>query len=90
MSKKIIVYGNPDCPDCVRLKELFDKEGIVYGYVDILAGLGHLKRFLKVRDGNACFESYIQNNKIGIPAVVVDGEVYAEVKVDGIDLSLFK
>ena len=33
--KKVIVYGSPMCPHCVEAKEILDKEGIRYGYVDI-------------------------------------------------------
>lgn len=92
MSKKVILYGNADCPDCVVLKELFDREGIRYGYVDVLGGLGHFKKFLLLRDKHReAFEEIIANEKIGIPALVVDDEaVFAEVKAEGLDLSLFR
>ena len=44
--KKVIVYGSPMCPHCVEAKEILEKEGIRYGYVDITAGMAHLKKFL--------------------------------------------
>ena len=92
MSKKVIVYGTPSCPDCVVLKDLFDKEGIHYGYVDILSGLGHLKKFLNLRDSYAgVFKTVTDNLKIGIPAVVVDDtEVYAELLTTAPDFDLEK
>ncbi|NLT58363.1 MAG: glutaredoxin [Clostridiales bacterium] len=92
MSKKVIVYGNQGCPDCVKLKELFDREGIRYGEVDVLAGLGHFKKFLLLRDTHKeAFGPIIAQGKIGIPAVVVDDtDVYAELKADEADLSLFR
>ena len=94
MSKKVIVYGTPACPDCVNLTELFDREGVHYGYVNILEGLGHLKKFLNVRDANAdVFKEVTDALKIGIPAVVVDDTtVYAELKTGApdFDLAAFK
>ena len=94
MSKKVIMYGTPSCPDCVVLKDLFDAEGVHYGYVDILEGLGHLKKFLNVRDSHAdVFKKITDALKIGIPAVVVDdADVYAELKPtdDGFDIAKFK
>ena len=48
--KKVIVYGSPMCPHCVEAKEILEKEGIRYGYVDITAGMAHLKKFLALRD----------------------------------------
>ena len=40
--KKVIVYGSPMCPHCVEAKEILDKEGIRYCYVDITADRAHL------------------------------------------------
>lgn len=31
----IIMYGTTWCPDCVRAKKFFDKNDIVYKYIDI-------------------------------------------------------
>ena len=94
MSKKVIVYGSPSCPDCVILKDLFDQEGVHYGYIDVLDGLAQLKKFLNVRDGNPeVFKKITDGLKIGIPAVVVDDtDVYAELKPtdEGFDIARFK
>ena len=62
------------------------------GEVDVLAGLGHFKKFLLLRDTHKeAFGPIIAQGKIGIPAVVVDDtDVYAELKADEADLSLFR
>ena len=91
MSKKIIVYGSENCPDCVVLTTLFDKAGIHYGYVDILASLAHMKKFINLRDSNPdAFAEIREKLKVGIPTVVVDDtEIYPEYKVENDDISIF-
>lgn len=70
--KKVIVYGSPMCPDCVKAKEVLDKEGIRYGYVDITAGMAHLKKFLALRDNRPEFDEAKKIGTIGIPCFYVD------------------
>ena len=91
MSKKVIVYGSADCPHCVDLKEALDKEGIHYGYIDILAGLGHLKKFLNVRDANPeLYKDFVATGKVGIPTLVVDDtDIYVET-IATLDLEALK
>ena len=99
MSKKVIVYGNEHCPNCVVLKELFDSEGIRYGHVDVLAGLAHLQKFLALRDSHPEeFAKAREKGKIGIPTVVVDDTtIYTnlvandvETLREKVDLDLFR
>ncbi|MDL2225408.1 glutaredoxin [Eubacteriales bacterium OttesenSCG-928-M02] len=92
MAKKVILYGNEKCPTCLEVKAVFDREGIRYGYVDILAGLAHLKKFMNLRDSNPdAFRKVVENGKIGIPAVVVDDSVvYGELEADEIALDDFR
>ena len=70
--KKVIVYGSPMCPHCVEAKEILDKEGIRYGYVDITAGMAHLKKFLALRDSRPEFDKAKAVGDIGIPCFLVD------------------
>ena len=72
--KKVIVYGSPMCPDCVEAKKVLDAEGIRYGYVDVTAGLPHLKKFLALRDSRSEFDPVKEEGKIGIPCFVVDNK----------------
>lgn len=89
MTKKIVMYGNADCRDCVEAKAILDREGIQYGYVDILGGLGNLKRFITLRDAHQTeFRSEIEKKHMGIPCFVVDNrDVYVMLPED---LSVFR
>lgn len=89
MAKKIIMYGNPACKDCVEAKAILDKEGIRYGYVDVLGGLAHLKKFITLRDAHQDkFSSEIAKAHMGIPCFVVDDkDVYVLLPED---LSVFR
>ena len=89
MAKKIIMYGNAACKDCVEAKAILDSEGIRYGYVDVLGGLAHMKKFITLRDSHqAEFQSEIEKAHIGIPCFVVDDkDVYVMLPED---LSVFR
>jgi glutaredoxin-related protein len=71
--KKIILYGNADCPDCMSAKAALEKAQLRYGYVDVLAGLGQLKKFLNLRDSHPeHYATVMAEGKIGIPTIVID------------------
>lgn len=80
MSKKIIFYGSAQCKDCVELKALLEEKRVHFGYVDVLDGLGHLKKFLSIRDAHPdVYEHARSEGFIGIPTLVVnDTDVYSE------------
>ena len=89
MSKKIIIYGSSECGPCMATKALFDKEGIRYGFVDVLGGLAHLKKYLNVRDAHPeLYEEIKAEHRVGIPTIVVDDtEIYVgEVTEDKLEL----
>lgn len=70
--KKVIMYGSPLCKDCVEAKKVLEEEKIRYGYVDVTAGMAHLKKFLNLRDSRPEFDPVKAEGKIGIPCFVVD------------------
>lgn len=73
--KKVFVFGNQDCPDCVVMKDFLDAHEVRYSYIDVLGSLGKMKMFLKFRDSLAAFDGAKAKGSIGIPFVVVnDGE----------------
>lgn len=78
MDRKIILYGSAQCVDCVELKALLDEKQVHYGYVEVLGGLGHLKKFLNIRDTHPeLYENVRSHGRIGIPTLVVDdADVY--------------
>lgn len=86
MSKKVILYGSTECENCVGVKAMLESKGVKFAFVDVLGGVGHLKRFLAVRDGNP---DIFTAGRVGIPAVVVDNtEVYLNVTDDLIQFLL--
>ena len=73
------IYGSPMCPDCVKCKQELEESGVEFLYLDIGEKLLYLKQFLKIRDGNECFEAVRQRGQIGIPCIVrEDGSVTFE------------
>ena len=72
----IKVYGNDECPMCTMLKKDFVKKNIEFEYIDVLQNMKNLKEFLNFRDNNSLFDECKEDNKIGIPLVVMekDGE----------------
>lgn len=90
MAKEIVMYGSMQCPDTVQAKELFDKEGIAYRFVDILDSMDSLKGFLNVRDSNTdLFADTVANGGIGVPVIVVDGSQVRK-DLENLDLGLLK
>lgn len=75
----MIVYGSMLCPDCVRIREDFERDGIFYEYRDIGENLLYLKEFLAIRDRESVFVPVKEAGKIGIPCIVSeDGSVSLE------------
>jgi glutaredoxin-related protein len=73
--KKIFVFGSPQCPDCVVLKDMLEAAQVRFTFIDVQDSLGKLKMFLKYRDSLPEFEEVKRNGSVGIPFVVVnDGE----------------
>ena len=73
------IYGSPMCPDCVKCKQELEASNVEFLYLDIGEKLLYLKQFLKIRDGNECFETIRQRGQIGIPCIVrEDGSVTFE------------
>ena len=63
------IYGSPMCKDCVICKEQLDAAGVPYVYMDITGNLMFLKKFLKLREGEA-FDAVREKGQIGIPCIL--------------------
>ena len=73
------IYGSEQCPDCVNCKRDLEAAGVEFLYLNISENLLFLKKFLKLRDENSCFEDIRKNGKIGIPCIQrEDGTVTLE------------
>lgn len=64
------------------MKGFLSENEVKFAYVDICAGVGSLKLFLKWRDTLDIFEDIRREHRAGIPALLVDDKVYL---IDGVD-----
>ena len=70
------IYGNMQCPDCVRCRKDLDAAGVEYVYLDFSDSLRNLKQFLAIRDSDPQVAPVKERGSIGIPCIVKeDGTV---------------
>ncbi len=68
---KFTVFGSKECPGCQKLKAQLEEKNITdFEFVDILASLGNLKQFLKIRDNAPEYVAIRQRGGVGIPCIV--------------------
>ena len=67
------IFGSPLCRDCVICREELDRAGVSYVYMDITGNLMFLKKFLKLREGEA-FAPIREKGQIGIPCILRDDD----------------
>lgn len=56
------------------MKEDLSNKNLKYEYIDILENMGNLKEYLYYRDNSELFNSYKEQQKLGIPLVIVESE----------------
>lgn len=56
------------------MKEDLSKKNLKYEYIDILENMGNLKEYLYYRDNSELFKPYKEQQKLGIPLVIVESE----------------
>lgn len=61
--KKVVIYSTPTCPYCKRAKDYLSRKGI--SYVDINVA----------QDRDAAKEMIQKSGQMGVPVLVIDGEV---------------
>lgn len=64
---KLIVYGTNACPDCVEAIQKLDEKKADYVYLEFSNNMPNLKRFLKLRDTEAIFDTVKEQGKVGVP-----------------------
>lgn len=72
------IYGNMQCPDCVRCCEDLNNAGVSFEFVDIFQSLQAMKEFLTLRDTHSAFSQIRSSGKIGIPCLVDEDKVTLE------------
>lgn len=66
------VYGSYICVECRDMRNRFEKEHILFEFVNITENTTNLKEFLRLRDKDAIFSNVRENGLIGIPFFVQD------------------
>ena len=66
------LYGTMLCPDCPPIKELLEKKGIEYEFLNITEDLIILKEFLKLRDNRKEFDIIKEEGSIGVPCIFTE------------------
>ncbi len=61
--KIVVIYSTPTCPICHRAKEYLDKEGITYQDINVAADKAAAREMIK------------KSGQMGVPVILVDGEV---------------
>lgn len=70
--KNIVIYSSEYCGNCPPCKDWLAAHGIDFTVIDITSGMLPLKQFLKYRDTRDEFAWIRENNKVGIPCMVVN------------------
>ncbi|CAK7036224.1 MAG: hypothetical protein PEPC_01537 [Peptostreptococcus russellii] len=81
------VYGTMLCPDCPPIKELLEKKGVEYEFLNITEDLMILKEFLELRDNREEFDIIKQEGSIGVPCMLTDDKeiIFYEEIIDRFD-----
>lgn len=70
--KKIVLFSSSHWPGCPPVKEALSEAGINFVTVDISSGMLPLKQFLAYRDARPEFDAIKENNRVGLPCIVVN------------------
>ncbi len=63
MAKNIVVYSTPTCPWCVKVKQYLREKGFNFTEYDVS------------KDMNAAQEMVRKSGQMGVPVVIIDGNV---------------
>ena len=59
----IKIYSTPTCPYCIRAKSYLDAKGLSYENIDVAKDKQGLEEMVKI------------SGQMGVPVIVVDGEI---------------
>jgi glutaredoxin 3 len=62
-NKQITIYSTPTCPYCKRAKDYFSRQGIEYTEYNVALDRKAAKEMLK------------RTGQLGVPVILIDGEV---------------
>ena len=61
--KNVVVYSTPTWPYCIKVKEYLSQKGITYQEHDVAA------------DRDAAREMIEKSKQMGVPTIIIDGEI---------------
>ena len=73
--KKGVIYSTPTCPYCKRAKDHLTQKGIPYTEYDVAADREKAKEMIQ------------KSKQMGVPVIIVDGEIivgFNQVKLDSL------
>ena len=73
--KKVVIYSTPTCPYCKRAKDYFTQKGIAYTDYNVGEDREKAKEMIHI------------SKQMGVPVIVVDGEVlvgFNQAKLDSL------
>jgi glutaredoxin-like YruB-family protein len=70
------VFSTPTCPYCIRAKKYLDEQGIAYANVDVSSDQAGLEEMMRV------------SGQMGVPVIVIDGDVIVGFDKDAVDAKL--
>ncbi|MDD5138096.1 MAG: Uxx-star family glutaredoxin-like (seleno)protein [Candidatus Omnitrophica bacterium] len=73
---QVKVYSTPTCPYCIRAKKYLSDKGIAFENIDVSADEGALKQMVDV------------SGQMGVPVLVIDGDVIVGFDQSRIDQKL--
>ena len=73
--KKVVIYSTPTCPYCKRAKDYFTQKGIPYTDYNVAEDREKTKEMIQ------------KSKQMGVPVIIVDGEVlvgFNQAKLDSL------
>ncbi len=61
--KKVVIYSTPTCPYCKRAKDYLSQKGIPYTDINVAADREKAKEMIE------------KSGQMGVPVIMVDGEI---------------
>jgi len=74
-AKKVVVYSTPTCPYCKRVKDYLTQKKIAFADVDVSTDREKAKEMIQ------------KSKQMGVPVVIIDGEVvvgFNQAKLDSL------
>ena len=81
----IKLYGSQHWPGCPGVKEALLQRNVAFEYIEITDSMKNLKEFLKIRDKSDDFKIVRRVHSVGIPMLLIDGEVHLNITDDFLD-----